>query len=91
MSSSVEQNNNSAAQQFNGREGETATLLSSCVVYFGLSVAVSPHVTSTVHSIVAEISLDAVSLVQICGVSMTSSTFFFSRAISKTSSTVSTV
>ena len=37
-----------AAQQFNGREGETATFLSRCVVSFSLSVAVSPHVISAV-------------------------------------------
>jgi len=30
--------NQRAAQQFNGREGETATLLSSCVLNFSLRV-----------------------------------------------------
>ena len=42
-------------EQFNGREGETATLLSRRVLSFTLRLAVSPHVISAVnlHSTVA--------------------------------------
>ena len=37
-----------ATQQFNGREGETATFLSRCLLSLSLRVAVSPHVNSIV-------------------------------------------
>jgi hypothetical protein len=37
------------AQQINGREGETATLLSTGLFTLNLSVAVSPHVNAAVR------------------------------------------
>jgi len=36
-------------EQFNGREGETATLFSRCPLPFACVVAVSPHVISAVR------------------------------------------
>ncbi len=41
--------NDGGGEQFNGREGETATLLSTGLVTFSLSLAVSPHVISAVR------------------------------------------
>ncbi len=40
---------NGGSQQFNGREGETATLLSRCPLNSAGLVAVSPHVISAVR------------------------------------------
>ncbi len=40
--------NQRAVQQFNGREGETATLLSRCPLTRSCVLAVSPHVISAV-------------------------------------------
>ena len=39
------------SQQFNGREGETATLYKRRPLNFTLTLAVSPHVISTVRQI----------------------------------------
>ncbi len=41
--------NERAAEQFNGREAETATLLSRCLFTLSLRVAVSAHVNSSVR------------------------------------------
>ena len=37
-----------AARQVTGRDGETATLLSRCLLTLSLSLAVSPHLISIV-------------------------------------------
>jgi hypothetical protein len=41
-------------EQFNGREGETATFLSRCLFTLSLSLAVSPHVISAVGRLYLE-------------------------------------
>jgi hypothetical protein len=41
--------NEGDSEQFNGREGETATFLSRCLFILTLRVAVSPHVISSVR------------------------------------------
>jgi hypothetical protein len=53
MSLSKSSLNQRAVQQFNGREGETATFLSTGLFTLSLRVAVSPHVISIVRRFLA--------------------------------------
>jgi len=48
-----------ATQQIIGREGETATFFSRCPLNFTLSLAVSPHVNSTVSRFLIGFSIVA--------------------------------